>query len=224
MAPDPSESDAEHTRSCIGLSALAHALVLAAAAMAAPPLNLGPADPSARDTTILIQQYLVAAAQRESADDLTPTEEAMGASGPPTRCGLRAGSKMGLPVAKRNGRYGVQGPADNADPHIARTAGMAEASEFGMIGSLAHENAESLIAPWGRDSSLGTDPVSARGNMWGEEIAASAGQSGMGLGGGCGQECGGAGGLIRLNRARDPASGVLQSFASAASMRTQRSR
>jgi hypothetical protein len=173
---------------------------------------------------LLIQQYLVAAAERESADDLTPTEDAMGASGPSTRCGTRAGSKMGLPVAKRDGRYGVQGPADNADPHIARSAGMIEAAEFGMIGTLARENAQSLIAPWGRESSLGTDPVSAQGNMWGEEIAASAGQSGMGLGGGCGQACGGAGGVIRLSHARDPASGVLQSFASAANTQTLRAR
>jgi hypothetical protein len=44
---------------------------------------------------------------------------------------------MGNPNTKATGnRYGVQGPADNADPHIARQAALREAAEFGMIGLL----------------------------------------------------------------------------------------
>ncbi len=38
-------------------------------------------------------------------------------------------------------------------------------------------------APWGRDDSLGNDPVSARGNMWGDEIGDSYGAGGLGLSG-----------------------------------------
>lgn len=222
MAPEPSPSHALNPASCIGWSAIAHALVLASAAMASPPMNLGPRDSSAHDTTLLIQQYLVAAAEREVEDDLTPTETAMGASGPPTRCGMQAGSKMGLPVAKRDGRYGVQGPADNPDPHIASAAGSADASEFGMIGTLARSQADAVVAPWGRDISIGTDPVHARGNMWGDDIGVATGSAGLGPGGGCGDACGGAGGVIRLSRARDPASGVTLAFA--ADTRTMRGR
>lgn len=174
------------------------------------------------DNTVLIHRYLVAAAERAAEDDLTPSENAMGASGPPTRCGMRAGSKMGLPVARRDGRYGVQGPVDNPDPHIADAAGAANAVELGMIGTLARSQADAVFAPWGRDASIGTDPVHARGNMWGDELGAATGSSGLGPGGGCGDACGGAGGVIRLSRARDPASGVTLVFA--ADTRTMRGR
>src|SRR4029079_11875655 len=34
-------------------------------------------------------------------------------------------------------------------------------------------------APWGRDDSLGNDPLSARGNMWGNEIGESFGAGGL---------------------------------------------
>ena len=41
---------------------------------------------------------------------------------------------MGNPNTKATGnRYGVQGPADNPDPHIARQAALRDAAEFGMI-------------------------------------------------------------------------------------------
>jgi Ca-activated chloride channel family protein len=35
-----------------------------------------------------------------------------------------------------NVRYGVRGPSDNPDPHVARSAALREAAEFGMIGLL----------------------------------------------------------------------------------------
>ena len=81
---------------------------------------------------------------------------------------------MGNPTTKAtNKRYAVQGPKDNPDPHIARQAALREAMEFGMIGLLntgAAGDPNAPTAPWGRDTSLGTDDISARGNMWGDEI------------------------------------------------------
>jgi tetratricopeptide (TPR) repeat protein len=100
---------------------------------------------------------------------------------------------MGNPNSKVSGnRYGVQGPPDNADPHIARQQALRDSAEFGMIGLLnsgaggdpnaptspwgstaatasAAPAASATAAPWGRDDSLGNDPASARGNMWGAE-------------------------------------------------------
>jgi hypothetical protein len=38
-------------------------------------------------------------------------------------------------------------------------------------------------APWGREDSLGQDPLSARGNMWGDSIGDSFGAGGLGLSG-----------------------------------------
>ena len=80
----------------------------------------------------------------------------------------------------------MQGPQDNPDPHIARQAALREAAEFGMIGLLntgAGGDPNAPTAPWGRDDSLGNDPMSARGNMWGDSIGDSFGAGGLGLSG-----------------------------------------
>ncbi|NUP07830.1 MAG: AgmX/PglI C-terminal domain-containing protein [Polyangiaceae bacterium] len=86
--------------------------------------------------------------------------------------------------SKAEARYGVKGPADNPDPHIARQAALRDAAEFGMIGLLnsgAGGDPDAPTAPWGRDDSLGNDPLSARGNMWGDAIGDSFGAGGLGL-------------------------------------------
>ena len=94
---------------------------------------------------------------------------------------------MGNPNTKSTGqRVGVKGPADNPDPHIARQAALRDAMEFGMIGLLnsgAGGDPDAPTAPWGRDDSLGTDELSARGNMWGDSIGDSFGAGGLGLSG-----------------------------------------
>ena len=94
---------------------------------------------------------------------------------------------MGNPNTKDTGnRFGIQGPQDNPDPHIARQAALREAAEFGMIGLLntgAGGDPNAPTAPWGRDDSLGNDPMSARGNMWGDSIGDSFGAGGLGLSG-----------------------------------------
>ncbi len=94
---------------------------------------------------------------------------------------------MGNPNSRdTNKRYGVAGPKDNKDPHIARSAALREAAEFGMIGLLntgAGGDPNAPTAPWGRDDSLGNDPISARGNMWGDSIGDAFGAGGLGLSG-----------------------------------------
>ena len=94
---------------------------------------------------------------------------------------------MGNPTTKASGnRYGVQGPQDNTDPHIARQAALRDAAEFGMIGLLnagAGGDPNAPTAPWGRDDSLGNDALSARGNIWGDNIGDSFGAGGLGLSG-----------------------------------------
>jgi tetratricopeptide (TPR) repeat protein len=94
---------------------------------------------------------------------------------------------MGNPNTRSsNNRYGVQGPRDNPDPHIARQAALKEAAEFGMIGLLntgGGGDPNAPTAPWGRDDSLGNDAMSARGNMWGSNVGDSFGAAGLGLSG-----------------------------------------
>jgi hypothetical protein len=70
----------------------------------------------------------------------------------------------------------------NPDPHIARQAALEQAREMGMIGLLNAGKADpnAPTAPWGREDSLGNDPMSARGNMWGNAIGDSFGDGGLG--------------------------------------------
>ena len=94
---------------------------------------------------------------------------------------------MGTPNTKETGhKYGVQGPKDNPDPHLARQAALQEASQYGIIGlisTLAGGDPNAPTAPWGRDDSKGTDDKSAMGNMFGDSIGESNGAGGLGLSG-----------------------------------------
>jgi len=172
-----------------GLSFLAHAGVIAAMAFFVPPLGLTDDEDIDKDQLYLIQQYLNSAAEREQEEKETEVVEDNADNkegGTGTRAKGEEGS-MGNPTSKAtNKRYAVQGPKDNPDPHIARQAALREAQEFGIIGLLntgAAGDPNAPTAPWGRDTSLGTDETSARGNMWGDEIGDAFGAGGLGLSG-----------------------------------------
>ena len=68
-------------------------------------------------------------------------------------------------------------PSDSA---IARQEALREAAEFGMFG-LLNADGGAPKSPWGRENALGNDPMSARGNMWGDAIGDSYGAGGLGL-------------------------------------------
>jgi hypothetical protein len=172
-----------------GLSFLTMGGMLAAMAFFVPPMGLTDDEELDKDALYLMQQYLKAAAEREQEEKEAETvqdnsDNKEGGTG--TRAKGEEGS-MGNPTTKAtNKRYAVQGPKDNPDPHIARQAALREAMEFGMIGLLntgAAGDPNAPTAPWGRDTSLGTDEVSARGNMWGDEIGDAFGAGGLGLSG-----------------------------------------
>ncbi len=108
---------------------------------------------------------------------------------------------MGNPNSKPSGaRYGVMGPSDGKNDSPAREEtkkALAEAQEFGMIGLMntpAGGDPNAPAAPWGRDdkapaapaaaasaASPPADALSARGNMWGDQIGDSFGAGGVGL-------------------------------------------
>jgi hypothetical protein len=172
-----------------GLSFLAHAGLIAAMAFFVPPLGLTDDEDLDKDALFLMQQYLKAAAEREQEEkepEVVQDNSDNKEGGTGTRAKGEEGS-MGNPTTKAtNKRYAVQGPKDNPDPHIARQAALREAMEFGMIGLLntgAAGDPNAPTAPWGRDTSSGTDEISARGNMWGDEIGDAFGAGGLGLSG-----------------------------------------
>jgi hypothetical protein len=84
--------------------------------------------------------------------------------------------------APANRRYAIKGNAAPHESQLSRQAALAEAASFGMISVLAGDP-NAPTAPWGRDLSLGSDPSSARGSMWGPEIGEAFGAGGLGLSG-----------------------------------------
>jgi len=171
-----------------GLSFLLHVGILASLAFFMPSMGADDSEAIDRDQILKMQHLLQAAAEREQEQRDTPEVTEDNADNKEGGTGQKAKGEegsMGNPNTNKTGmRYGVQGPQDNQDPHIARQAALREAAEFGMIGLLnagggADPNAPT--APWGREDSLGNDLMSARGNMWGDAIGDSFGAGGLGL-------------------------------------------
>jgi len=155
-----------------------------------------------------MRQFLTASAEREretkdtaqSSNDAARDEE----GGTGKRAKYDEGT-MGNPTSRNvNKRWTAQGPSNNPDPHVARERLMWEAQHEGVIGLLNSGIAgdpRAPTAPWGRDSSLGRDALSANGNMWGDDIGDAYGVNGLSLTG-IGQGGGGRGegiGLGELN-------------------------
>lgn len=107
-----------------------------------------------------MQRLLKVAAENEEED---AEDDALAAAsgdskegGTGTRAKGEEGS-MGNPGTRAtHNRYGVRGPADHPDPHVARQQALAESAEFGMIGILnsgSGGDPNAPTAPWGRDAS-----------------------------------------------------------------------
>jgi FHA domain len=173
-----------------GLSFLLHMGLVAVFAFFMPSMRGDDSEAIDRDQILMMQKLLNAAAEREEeerqATDVTETnpDEKEGGSG--TRAKGEEGS-MGNPNTKDSGhKYGVQGPKDNPDPHLAKQAALQEAAQFGMIGlisTMGGGDPNAPTAPWGREESSGQDEKSARGNMFGDTIGDSFGAGGLGLSG-----------------------------------------
>ena len=120
------------------------------------------------------RHFMVAVADFEETPKPTPP------GGEPASCGCEGA--LGDPTsAVSDQRYGVAGPAANPDPHLARMDGRHVYPNVGPGIRASDSGADDAPnAPWGRDDSLGTDPVSAQGGMWGERIAPDHGEGGVG--------------------------------------------
>ncbi len=176
--------------SYFGLSALVHGAFIASLAFIMPSMNGIEDDGISKDQIRLIQQYLARAAEPEQAatDTETPPDDHADdrEGGRGERAAGDEGTMGNANSHAQNQRYGVQGPSDNPDPHLARAEALREAAEFGMIGLLntgPSGDPNAPTAPWGRDDSLGRDELSARGNLWGADIGEAFGAGGLGLSG-----------------------------------------
>jgi pSer/pThr/pTyr-binding forkhead associated (FHA) protein len=84
---------------------------------------------------------------------------------------------------KTKNKFGIEGPQNNEDPHMAREEAKTQAMNAGIIGILkASVGAwNSPTSPYGRDSALGSDPMSALGALMGDQIGSNFGFGGLGL-------------------------------------------
>jgi hypothetical protein len=171
-----------------GLSALVAASVVGALAAFVPSLGLLPDEDIEQDRVMAIQQYLNAASERERERDQTKLEqdEMQSGNGEVAEGAKHEAGKMGkvgAPVTHK--KVAVQGPEDNPDPHLARDRALTEAKSFGFIGILNTLNGDpnAPTVEWGRETSSGTDPFSAMGEMWGDDLGESGGSGGLALSG-----------------------------------------
>ncbi len=91
---------------------------------------------------------------------------------------------MGKKEAKKsNNRYGIEGPEDNTDPHMAREEAREMARNAGVLGTLRAMTGawNSPTSPFGRDTALGNDPMSALGALMGDQVGENFGFGGLGL-------------------------------------------
>jgi hypothetical protein len=173
-----------------GLSFLLHMGLVAVFAFFMPSMRGDDSEDLDRDQILMMQKLLNAAAEREEDErlnqEVTETAPDQKEGGTGTRAKGEEGS-MGNPNTKDTGhKYGVQGPKDNPDPHLAKQAALQEAAQFGMIGlisTMGGGDPNAPTAPWGREESSGQDEKSARGNMFGDTIGDSFGAGGLGLSG-----------------------------------------
>jgi hypothetical protein len=92
--------------------------------------------------------------------------------------------QMGKKEAKKTtNRYGIEGPEDNPDPHMAREEAREQARNAGILGTLQAMTGawNSPTSPYGRDTALGNDPMSALGALMGDQIGENFGFGGLGL-------------------------------------------
>jgi hypothetical protein len=191
LAPSSAPLDGKVARSSGGTAAALAGLLVCSAQVLIPLAELRGNDP------VGIEAETIYSVDSELDDEAVPDAPApppeLSANGEPAYgrrshepCGCGEFGRLGRPEPGGVGRYGVQGPADNPDPHLARAPGWWEEIFFPFIyhppfvGDWGGDP-NAPTAPWGRDDSLGTDAISARGHMWGDEIADAPGNDGLAL-------------------------------------------
>jgi hypothetical protein len=91
--------------------------------------------------------------------------------------------KMGRRDAEDVDRMaGVQGPKDNPNPHMAKTAMLEQVAQFGAVSALQALQSNAPTSPFSPYSTaLGNDPVNARGHLMGSEYGDAYGVGGLGM-------------------------------------------
>jgi hypothetical protein len=167
----------------VGLSLLAHVGLLASMAFFIPPMGLNDGESASREQRYLMMQYLQSSSERErdtgQSEQQSDSEAHADTAGAPGSRAIGEEGKMGNPTSTQtNRRYAIEGPATNVDLKVARETALRDMHERSLIGVLERGVGGDPNAPtarWGGDVSLGADPFSARGNIWGDGIGEAIG-------------------------------------------------
>jgi len=90
--------------------------------------------------------------------------------------------KMGKKTSKnKEGLYGLKGPKDNPDPHLAKKLAEEQAKNAGILGVLKSSEGSHIASIFGRDSALGNDAADVLGGLTGNQIGEAYGVGGLGL-------------------------------------------
>src|SRR5262249_33535193 len=115
--------------------------------------------------------------------------------------------KMGKKTSKnKTGLYGLKGPKDNPDPHLAKTLAENAAKQAGVLGILQRNEGSHIASIYGQASALGNDPENVLGGLIGNQIGEAYGVGGLGLvgsgkgGGGTGEGTIGLGNLGTIGK------------------------
>jgi len=169
------------------LSVLLHIGLVASLALFMPHMTSDDSEAIDRDALLLMQHLLNASAEREDEKRETAENNASSPSGGTGAAAKGPEGKAGDPMTRTTGKkFAIEGPRENLDPHMASAELKREARDFGMIGLLNTAlggDPGAPTSPWGRDTALGNDPLSAKGGMWGDAMGASYGDNGLGLSG-----------------------------------------
>ncbi len=107
---------------------------------------------------------------------------------------------------KKEGLFGLKGPKDNPDPHLAKKLAEEQAKNAGILGVLKMNEGSHLASIFGRDTALGSDAENVLGGLIGNQIGEAYGVGGLGLvgtgsgGGGTGEGTIGLGNLGTIGK------------------------
>jgi hypothetical protein len=121
---------------------------------------------------------------------------------------------MGKKTSKnKEGLYGLKGPKDNPDPHLAKKLAEEQAKNAGILGVLKMTEGSHIASIFGRDTALGNDASDVLGGLIGNAIGEAYGVGGLGLvgsgkgGGGTGEGTIGLGNLGTIGKGGGGGSG-----------------
>ncbi len=169
----------------LGLSALSVGGLLSSMAFLVPPLGLSGDEDMSPDRLYLLQQYLAAASEREQKPAAAPLDSPTGGESAPGARADGAEGAMGAPdTAQRDRRYAIAGTADRTEQRRSSDQQVREARDYGIISLLNSGLLGDPAAPtavFGADIAVGSDAVSAQGNLWGDDLGRALGAGGLAL-------------------------------------------